>query len=302
MSNIMVMQYLRAKGADDRELDPEKYCERGLESYQSKERRNEIDAKRKLHQWLVIREQARQAVLGTNDPERLRLMASSYSEGSLLKAQLRAALDQHEVTKSGEGPLSEEEKLQVALQQHNKMMQEKQRQALDEIVKQKLREEAVANAPIEIDDPASGIVKLSSLWAQESELSPSIGFNTKAAEIDILGSTRLPHPMQSSPVFLDSRESPVSVQEMMPLMSFKGFSQPPNVDKVSGSTVPSQAIQNAFCSSAHTPVVTVMPTAAFAAMQILEQQQQRKLQQVQQNPLSHEQLKQQHPSLPGLPR
>lgn len=93
---VHIMQYLRSMGSDNSELDPERYCERGLESYQSQERRNEIDTMRKLHRLMVIHEQARQSVLGTRDPEQIRLMATLQSERSLLRAQIRAALDQRD--------------------------------------------------------------------------------------------------------------------------------------------------------------------------------------------------------------
>ncbi|KAL3906969.1 MAG: hypothetical protein SGILL_009063, partial [Bacillariaceae sp.] len=133
MSHIAIMRYLREHGTDESQMDPNQYCERGLESYQSKEKRSEIDVKRKLHRFLVIREQARQAVLGSKDPELLRLMATQQSEGSLRKAQLRAALDHHEVAKKSQQPLSEEEKLQVAMAQHQKMLQAKQMEDLQDM-------------------------------------------------------------------------------------------------------------------------------------------------------------------------
>jgi hypothetical protein len=94
---VHIMQHLRQTGSDETNLDPEMYCERGLENYESKELRNGIDTTRKLQKLLVIHEQARQSLLGMKDEERIRLMATELSERSNVKAQLRGALDQYEV-------------------------------------------------------------------------------------------------------------------------------------------------------------------------------------------------------------
>jgi hypothetical protein len=175
MNSIMIMQYLRAVGSDDSELDPEKYCERGLESYQSKEKKHEIEMKRKVHQFLVIQEQARQASLGTKDPERLRLMAASQSEGSLRKAQLRAALDQHE--NNSNRPLTEQEKLQVALVQHQRIVMCEKAQEAAQAVAASAAATKEGDDEMETDEPehddttyiqnTGGIMTLASLWAQE---------------------------------------------------------------------------------------------------------------------------------------
>jgi hypothetical protein len=106
-------------------IDPERYCERGLEAYQSKERRNTINTNRKLHMSLVIGEQSRQRrqqqhqsstmmmmtnnnngcggdnsntnrKCNDNDPELIRNISMIQSKHSSLKAQLLAAIDQHE--------------------------------------------------------------------------------------------------------------------------------------------------------------------------------------------------------------
>jgi len=81
-------------------IDPEEYCERGLESYQSEERRNEINSNRKLHQFLVIGEYVRQGVVGRKDPEQVRNVSMTKSKKSLTKAQMLAAIDQRYVQAS----------------------------------------------------------------------------------------------------------------------------------------------------------------------------------------------------------
>ena len=118
------MQELRKAGTDetDTSLDPETYCERGLENYESKELRNGIDATRRLQKLLVMNEQTRQSILGMKDDEQIRLMATGLSERSNIKAQLRAALDQYEVettVPSGTSPLEA-----LLTEQKKKMMKE----------------------------------------------------------------------------------------------------------------------------------------------------------------------------------
>ena len=118
------MQELRKAGADETHtsLDPETYCERGLENYESKELRNGIDATRRLQKLLVMNEQTRQSILGMKDDEQIRLMATGLSERSNIKAQLRAALDQYEVettVTSGTSPLEA-----LLKEQKKKMMKE----------------------------------------------------------------------------------------------------------------------------------------------------------------------------------
>lgn len=115
------MHHLRKMGSNESELDPEIYCERGLENYESKELHGGIHTTRRMQKLLVIHEQARQSVLGMKDPEQIRLMATSQSERSSVKAQLRGALDQHEVeiTVKGNGFASP---LEALLADHKKSM------------------------------------------------------------------------------------------------------------------------------------------------------------------------------------
>mmetsp|Transcript_19693 Transcript_19693/g.34613 ORF Transcript_19693/g.34613 Transcript_19693/m.34613 type:complete len:525 (-) Transcript_19693:228-1802(-) len=332
MNSIAIMRYLRAMGSDDSNLDPDLYCERGLESYQSKEQRHEIDAKRKLHQLMVIQEQTRQAVLGRRDPERLRLMAESQSEDSLRKAQLRAALDQHEVIRS----------TNINNNNNNNNVSDCPRNF-------------VTTHQDQDTDHATGIVTLASLWAQEDakEVS-SYTVNSKYKENDGLGREKVPsmsscqglmNPQsnhiasflekkqqqhQQIPMDLDGtgREQkyvpPGLCNKIMPLVvAFDGVAvdkdnedgpidqQPPFQNpsshcdflvrkQIGSSSFPSQTIQNSFSTFAdHTnmsfvpqyqqPVVsqqestfhpamlaahTMLPASAFAALQILDMQQQ----------------------------
>lgn len=78
------------------QIDPEEYCERGLESYLSEERRNEINASRKLHKLLVIGEYVRQGMLGSSNPELVRNVSMNQSNKSLVRAQKLAMVDQRQ--------------------------------------------------------------------------------------------------------------------------------------------------------------------------------------------------------------
>ena len=78
------------------QIDAEEYCERGLESYLSEERRNEINASRKLHKLLVIGEYVRQGMIGTRDPELVRNISINQSKKSMERALKLALVDQRE--------------------------------------------------------------------------------------------------------------------------------------------------------------------------------------------------------------
>lgn len=81
-------------------IDPEEYCERGLESYASEEGRNMINLDRKRHKLLVIGEHIRQGKVGAKDPELVRSVSETQSKKSLVKARLLAAIDQREARAS----------------------------------------------------------------------------------------------------------------------------------------------------------------------------------------------------------
>ncbi|KAG7362030.1 hypothetical protein IV203_025696 [Nitzschia inconspicua] len=318
MNSIMIMRYLRECGTDETELDPELYCERGLESYQSKERRHEIDTKRKLHRLLVIQEQARQASLGTKDPELLRKMASTQSEGSLMKAQLRAALDHHEASQTDQKPMSEQEKLQIALEQHNRMIQERIKHKLEDNIIDLCHEKTPAKdsrvEASETDDPTNGIISLASLWAQDC---------TSFASEEPQGSRRMEDDSANSAEFFvdpsaslysqsngqqrQFKKSP-NPNQGMPLVGFHSMYQPSSfLSKPSAPVMSPQVIHNALRSSQaysadfgyslhqhhqqqrnglqsrgtnnnnnthiHPHLASMMPTSAFAAMNIHHQQQ-----------------------------
>jgi len=75
-------------------IDPEEYCERGLESYLSDERRKKINDTRKLHKLLVIKEYVRQRMLGRSNPELVRSVSLTRSRKSLIRSQKIALVDQ----------------------------------------------------------------------------------------------------------------------------------------------------------------------------------------------------------------
>ena len=77
-------------------IDPEEYCERGLESYLSDERRNGINATRKLHKLLVMSEYDRQGTSGTLNFELVRNASLTYSKKSSARARKLALIDQRE--------------------------------------------------------------------------------------------------------------------------------------------------------------------------------------------------------------
>jgi len=77
-------------------IDPEEYCERGLESHLSEERRNDINAARKPHKSLVIREHVRQKMMGIQNPELLRSVSLTQSRKSSIRVQKLALVDQRE--------------------------------------------------------------------------------------------------------------------------------------------------------------------------------------------------------------
>ena len=78
------------------EIDTKEYCERGLESYLSDERRSEVDNLRKTHKMLVINEYAQQAKLGISDPETIRDLSLSQSKQSSIKARKLALIDERD--------------------------------------------------------------------------------------------------------------------------------------------------------------------------------------------------------------
>ncbi len=78
------------------QIDPQEYCERGLESYLSEERRNEVNASRKLHKLLIIGEYVRQGMLGDSNPELVRNVSLNQSKKSQVRAQKLGFVDQRE--------------------------------------------------------------------------------------------------------------------------------------------------------------------------------------------------------------
>jgi hypothetical protein len=94
---LRTVQCLRASGGNEKALDPEFYCIRGLEPFQTPDVHRELHSKRHFHQSTIMIEQVRQSMLGIRDPERFRFMVEPQSEMSLRRAQELAALDEHEV-------------------------------------------------------------------------------------------------------------------------------------------------------------------------------------------------------------
>jgi hypothetical protein len=97
VDRLRTVKCLRASGGDDKALDPEKVCLRGLEPFQNAEKHQEMHDKRQFHSTTILIEQVRQSRLGTQDQERFRSLVAPQSEWALRRAQKLAALDEHEV-------------------------------------------------------------------------------------------------------------------------------------------------------------------------------------------------------------
>jgi hypothetical protein len=107
MDRLRTVEYLRASGGDEHQLNPEFYCCRGLEPFMTRENHCELSSKRKLHKSTIILEQARQNLLQITDPDCFRRTVTSQSEIALRRAQELAALDQYEIYKTDRFPLTQ---------------------------------------------------------------------------------------------------------------------------------------------------------------------------------------------------
>lgn len=97
VDRLRTVQCLRASGGNEKALNPEFYCVRGLEPFQTADIHQQLHSKRRFHQSTIMIEQVRQNLLGIRDPERYRMLVSTQSELSAQRAQELAALDEHEV-------------------------------------------------------------------------------------------------------------------------------------------------------------------------------------------------------------
>jgi hypothetical protein len=97
MDLLRTVEYLRASGGNDNQLNPELYCCRGLEPFMTRAKHCEYSFKRKLHRSTIMLEQARQNLLQITDPDCFRRMVASRSEIALSSAQELGALDQYEI-------------------------------------------------------------------------------------------------------------------------------------------------------------------------------------------------------------
>lgn len=131
------------------QIDSEEYCERGLESYLSEERRNEVNASRKLHKLLVIGEYVRQGMLGTSDPELVRNVSMSQSKKSFERSQKLGLVDQREaraIEKSKQNKSQKEsEQKHLPLKQNMKLIVKKK---MDHILTKNLHSPIVASKSI----------------------------------------------------------------------------------------------------------------------------------------------------------
>lgn len=97
VDRIRTVQCLRASGGDEKVLDPQFYCVRGLEPFQTEDVHEELHSNRRFHHSTILVEQVRQSLLGLRDPDRFRFLVAPHSEMALRRAQQLAALDEHEV-------------------------------------------------------------------------------------------------------------------------------------------------------------------------------------------------------------
>eukprot|EP00934_Nitzschia_sp_Nitz4_P003350 Nitzschia sp. Nitz4//scaffold387_size12074//10400//11402//NITZ4_009003-RA/size12074-augustus-gene-0.8-mRNA-1//1//CDS//3329549976//3340//frame0 len=97
LDRLRTVQCLRASGGNEKALNSDYYCLRGLEPFQTVSSTDELHSQRRFHQSTIMIEQIRQTTLGLRDPERFRVMVGPQSEMALRRAQELAALDEHEV-------------------------------------------------------------------------------------------------------------------------------------------------------------------------------------------------------------
>jgi hypothetical protein len=79
------------------DLDPEHFCFRGLEPFQTEEIRKLVSSSRKFHQSIIFEEQLNQQLFGIHDPQRFRALVADQSETALRRVQEQAAMDEREV-------------------------------------------------------------------------------------------------------------------------------------------------------------------------------------------------------------
>jgi len=116
-------------------LDPESYCVRGLEPFQTQIAHRELHSNRHLHQSTIIIEQVRQSLLGIRDPERFRFLAGTQSELASRRAQEQAALDEHDIY----GRIPRRQSLAASLPQNSEVLSQRVRR-LQEIHAHRLME------------------------------------------------------------------------------------------------------------------------------------------------------------------
>lgn len=132
------------------QIDSEEYCERGLESYLSEERRNEVNASRKLHKLLVIGECVRQGMLGTSNPELVRNVSMNQSKKSFERAQKLGLVDQREaraIEKSKQN-VSQKEDVQQEHMQMKQNMKPIPEKTIDHILTKNLHSPIVASKSV----------------------------------------------------------------------------------------------------------------------------------------------------------
>ena len=93
---MLSVEFLRANGGNASALDPNQFCFRGLEPFETENTREQASLRRQIYQAVVLREQIRQKVFGIKDPQRYHVLTTEQSETALKRAQEQAAMDEHE--------------------------------------------------------------------------------------------------------------------------------------------------------------------------------------------------------------
>jgi hypothetical protein len=96
------VQCLRASRGNLSVFDPDRFCFRGLEPFQTEARQVELISRRRFHQSVVFKEQIRQRLYGICDPKRFQVLLTEQPETALRRAQEQAAMDEHEVCNNEE--------------------------------------------------------------------------------------------------------------------------------------------------------------------------------------------------------
>lgn len=97
IDRMRTIECLRNSGGDEKALDKESRCSRGLEPFQSPDVHDKLTSDRSFHRTTILIEQIRQSLYGMKNPEGFRMMVGPQSEIAARRARELAAMDEHDV-------------------------------------------------------------------------------------------------------------------------------------------------------------------------------------------------------------